>query len=387
MAKQRIFTPTFMLLCLATLFFFISQSAMFPVLPRHVSAMGGGPAMVGLVVGILLVPAVFLRPWMGRLIDARGRKVFIVGGLVVSFLSIAGYGMAPNIPTIFLLRLLHGAAMASFYPGATTLAGDLSPTDRRAEAFSYFSMFLFAGIALGPIIGEHFYIGTGPSAAFGVAAATAVVGALIALRLPNVVPTDVPQKGPLLHRAALFPAVVLGSVALTSGGLHAFIPLYVVETGGGDSRWFFALYAAVIIVLRTFVGRVADRFGRSVIVVPGTFLCGAASFVLVGGSGQARLVAAAILFGLGWGAMFPGLYALIMDRVSMGERGSATGTFTAAFDLAFGGGQVVLGSVLEATSFATIFALGGISASLGGIFYMLRKKDSDARFPAMQEAR
>jgi predicted MFS family arabinose efflux permease len=76
-----------------------------------------------------------------------------------------------------------------------------------------------------------------------------------------------------------------------------------------------------------------------------------------------------------------------MNRVRTGERGSATGSFTAAFDLAFAGGQILLGVVLEATSFGTVFIIGGISAFLGGVFYILGKARSDQKFPELSHPR
>ena len=54
---------------------------------------------------------------------------------------------------ILAVRLLHGLAISSFYPSATTLTADISPDSRRAEALSYFSMFLYAGFAVGPGFG------------------------------------------------------------------------------------------------------------------------------------------------------------------------------------------------------------------------------------------
>jgi MFS family permease len=388
---QKILTPTFGLLSAATFFFFLSQSALFPVLPLHLHFLGAGPSAVGLVVGIMLGPAVILRPLVGRHIDRRGRRTFLITGFVVSAVACAGYAAFTNIAVIFAFRLLHGVAMASFYPSASTMTGDIAPVGRRAEALSYFSMFLFAGIALGPALGETLYRSRGAAAAFGAAAALAVAGLILAVQLRESAPQRDPvgPKPPLLHRAALFPAAVLGLVAMASGGLHAFIPLYVVAegaNGAGDSRWFFGVYAVTIMVLRIFVGRVADRYGRGVVVVPGTLLCGAASFLVAASASQAALIGAALLFGLGWGAMFPGLFALIMDRVEARERGSAMGTFTAAFDVAFGGGQILLGVILEAFGFTTIFVLGGVSAiSSAAVFLALRSR-SDARFPATAAA-
>lgn len=378
--QQRILTPTFALVSAATFCFFLSQSALFPVLPRHLVDLGAGPALVGLVVGIMLVPAVVLRPLMGRMIDTQGRKLFISLGFLISVLACLGYSLVPTIAGILALRLVHGAAMASFYPGASTLTADISPVRRRAEAFSYFSMFLFAGMALGPIAGEQIYHSSGASATFLAAAAVAALGLALALNIRDPhSPSRPASRQPLLHRAALFPAAILGMVALASGGMHAFIPLYVSDHAG-DSRFFFATYAVVIVILRMFVGRIADRYGRGVIIVPGCVLCGLSSLLLATSASRTNLIAVGILFGLGWGSMFPGLFALIMDRVHTGERGSATATFTAAFDVAFGGGQILLGAILEATSFGVIFVLGGLSAAAAGAVFVGLKPAYEARF-------
>lgn len=385
--QQRILTPTFLLLSLATFTFFVSQSALFPVMPRHLTDLGAGPATVGLVMGILLVPAIVLRPLVGRMIDTRGRKLFLIGGLLVSGLANVGYAFAPSIAVIFIVRLFHGTAMASFYPSAAAITGDISPAHRRAEGFSYFSMFLFAGMALGPVIGEWLFLGRGHRSAFLAGAVFAGFGMVLASRLHRPIPeAGTPAPKHLIHRTALFPAGVLALVALTSGGLHAFIPVFVEETTKGNSGIFFALYAVVIIVMRTFVGKIADRHGRGVIVVPGTALCGFSSLVVVTGAGQTQLIVAAVLFGLGWGAMFPGLIAMIMDRIPTWERGSATGTFTSAFDLAFGGGQIVLGWVLAATNFETIFVIGGLSAFASGLLFTAARARYDARFPEMESS-
>lgn len=384
--SQRIFNRTFLILSAATFCFFIATSVLVPVLPRHVEDLGGSLAVVGLVNGIMWVPAIILRPFVGRHMDRRGRRPFILIGTIISVAAGVGYAVSDSITVIFIIRLFHGASFACYYPSSTTMVADVLPASRRAEAFSYFSMFLFAGLALGPAIGEHLYQASGADAAFIAGAVASAAAMLLVSRLPETFRGEEPEaKVPLLHRAAAFPALILGLVAFGAAAADAFLPLYVSKFGDGDSRLYFTTFAVTIIAVRFFTGRIADRFGRGAIIVPGAFLSAAAMFVLAGGADPAHILWAAVLRGIGWGALFPGLFAMLMDRIRPGERGSATGTFTAAFDLSFGGGQILLGAILQATSFDTIFVLGGISGIAGGIVWIVGKKRSEERFPPLDE--
>lgn len=342
--------------------------------------------MVGLVNGIMWIPAIFLRPFVGRFIDRRGRKTFILLGVAINGIAAAAYAFSNSIEVILAVRIFQGASFACFYPSSSTMVGDISPTSRRAEAISYFSMFLFGGLALGPAIGEHLYQSYGANVAFITASAFAALGLVLATQLAESFVGEVREKkAPLLHRAAAFPALILIFVSLGAGAADAFLPLYVSRFGSGDSRLYFTTFAVTIIVVRFFTGQIADRFGRGSIIVPGALLSGIALFVLAAGAEPANIVTAAVLRGVGWGAMWPALFAMLMDRVHPGERGSATGSFTAAFDLSFGGGQILLGLILQATSFTTIFLLGGVSGVLGAVVFLLWQRKSEERFPPIEE--
>ncbi len=47
-----------------------------------------------------------------------------------------------------------GLGEACFFVGATTMATDLAPEERRGEAVSYWSVALWGGLAFGPVLGE-----------------------------------------------------------------------------------------------------------------------------------------------------------------------------------------------------------------------------------------
>lgn len=383
--KPRIMTPTFAVLSAVTICFFLSNNVLIPVLPRYLKKSGLPPYQLGLVIGAVSFSAIAARLAIGREVDRRGRKRFIILGVAVGATACLGYPFVSGLPALIALRLYHGVSIASFYPAATALIADITPPARRGEALSYFSMLLYAGFALGPAIGEALVSNTGFTAAFLAAAWIAAAGLVTALFLrepPRVAASGV--RTPLVHRAAAFPALVLGLGAISFAALGTFVPLYTSSRGGGDSRYFFFALSITIIALRSFAGRIADRIGPGSLVVPGAFMCAVGVFTIATSAHPVVLVAGAVGFGIGWGALFPGLLNFTIDRVKAEERGSAMGTFTAAFDLTFGASQPLLGAVLQISSYRWVFLTGGLAAISSGLSFIFGRRRSNAVFPALE---
>lgn len=383
--RPRILSSNFAVLSAATVCFFLSLSILVPTLPKYLTARGAPPLEVGVAFGSMSLAAIVFRPFAGREIDRRSRKFFTSLGIGLNALACLLYTVAPDFLSIIAVRIVHGAAIACFYPGASTLTADMTPKERRAEALSYFSMFLYAGFAAGPALGEHLMANLGFRAAFQFAALLAAVGFVISLLLrePKRTPALREEPGPLLHRAAAFPALILGMGAVSFAAVGVFIPLYVAAEGKGDSRTFFLAMSVTIIVLRFFVGRVADAYGRQWVIFPGILSCTIAMLILGLNASPTTLLIGAVVFGIGWGALFPGLMATTIDRVRPEERGSATGTFTAAFDAAFGASTIVLGLVLQLTSFRGLFAAAGLTTLVATFVYTALRRRSESRFPAL----
>ena len=67
----------------------------------------------------------------------------------------------------------------------------------------------------------------------------------------------------------------------------------------------------------------------------------------------------AVLLAIGQAFAFPALMSIAVNNAPVNERGSVMGTFTAFFDLSFGGGAIVLGAVANALGYngAFLFAM------------------------------
>jgi MFS family permease len=325
--------------------------------------------------------------------DAVGRAWFLRGAPVLIAVSAVGLLFADALWSVIALRLLQGLAGASFYTSAATVATDLAPLDKRADYISRFSLFLYAGFAAGPALGEVLIESRGYAWAWWAAVASALVAFAIALNVPETrrpdeadEPERTPAKRRWVHPAAIGPGMVLLTVAVGYTAISSFMPLYARSIGMGSSGGLYAAFALTILVVRLVSGRLADRFGRAAVAFPG-LVCGAVGmFLLAGIQRPAAAFAGVAFFGAGHALIFPALMALTVDRVPDRERGEALGSFTACFDVGASTGGYLVGFVADQAGFRAAWATPGFLCVLGmvALFFMARDhRRSDAHGAAL----
>lgn len=354
---------------LSTLAYFISVGALQPTLPRFVQGpLGGGDIQVGLAVGAFAFSAVLIRPLVGPIGDRRGRRLLIVLGAAIVAFSVAGYVFADSLSLLLALRLLSGVGEACFYVGAASVVNDLAPEERRGEALSYFSLALYLGLTIGPIIGESvFEAFDGFDAAWLVAALSAGIAALLGLIVPDTRPEGSHENEfRWFHPAGILPGTVLAASIWGLGGFATFIPLYALSLGMSGSRMVFVAFSVVVLLVRSLGARLPDVLGPARAARMALSLQ-ATGLVIMGAWQEVfGLFVGVIVFGLGQALAFPALMTMAIRSAKPTERSAVVGTFTAFFDLSFGIGAVTLGAV------SSVFGYGGafISAAfvaLGGL--------------------
>ena len=260
---DRLLTRPFVLVMACAFGFFGAFGMTVPVLPLIVTdELGGGDFAVGVVVGSMAVSAILIRPWASRRADSWGRQRLVLAGMVAGALSLALSGVAPELVSLGLLRLLLGAGQALVLIGAVTMVMESVPAERGGEAISYFSVAPYLGIGLGSLVGQAIYERAGLAAAFAAAGVVCLLGVLPAMGLPNVSVPRAPGEAapPGFHPAVLLPGAIfalglVGPVAFTS-----FIALYVRDFGSDDPRWLFFTYSAAILAARATVGLGPEAF-------------------------------------------------------------------------------------------------------------------------------
>ncbi len=126
-----------------------------PVLPLYAKGpLGTGNLGVGLAVAAASPTALLFQPLAGRIGDRRGRRVLVIFGPLIVAVSVAAYTFADTLWTLVLLRLVTGVGEGIVFVGAATVINDLAPEHRRGEAVSLYSLGVWGGLALGPVVGE-----------------------------------------------------------------------------------------------------------------------------------------------------------------------------------------------------------------------------------------
>jgi MFS family permease len=377
--KPRIFSLHFTLVVTSGLCYFTALAMLNPVLPDYIEkSLGHGSIAVGIGVGAFAVGAILLRPLAGRVGDTMGRRVLIIGGALIVSLSTAAYGLVHALWFLVLARIAAGFGEAGFFVGAATMITDLAPVERRGEAVSYWSVAVYGGLSLGPVLGSVLHAHDNYGSVWAVSAGLSMLAALIGL-LTVEVARDAPTERPkhLLHRAAIPPGSVLFLGLISLAGFTAFVPLYVDDLNVSAGA-IFAIYGVLILLVRVFGARVPDHLGGRLtaslalaLIVVGTGLMALWSTV-------AGLVVGTIVFAAGMSLMYPALLLLALHGVSDGERASVVGTFSSFFDASQGFGAFICGIVVAIVgSDGGAFAAGAVCALAG--FVVLRSRGGALR--------
>jgi MFS family permease len=154
-APARLVTPAFVRLWLATLGAFATFGVLVLALPLYVKdELGYGSGGVGVAVGAASLTSVIFSVVSGRLGDRHGRRPLLVAGGIVMFGCYLALALLPGFAGVVGIRLVAGAAEATFVVALYTATMDISPEERRGEAVSLITLASYLGLTFGPVLGD-----------------------------------------------------------------------------------------------------------------------------------------------------------------------------------------------------------------------------------------
>lgn len=359
----------------------LSIGATLPVIPRYVSGpLGGGDLEVGIVTGAFAITGLACRPLAGHLADRRGRRRVVVAGSIATAISAVLYFVPAGVPGLIVARLFLGAGEGAVYVAGSAWIVDLAPADRRGRIIGLYGLAIWGGLALGPPIGELILQATSFEMVWAFAAAAPLLGALIALRIPeSFVPRERAENRSLLAREALRPGLGLALAIVGYATMAAFVVLHLAERGVGHGAGVFAAFAASVVAMRVVGGWLPDRFGPIPCALGAGVLEAVGLLVIAAADSVAVAVVGAVAMGSGFALLFPSLALLVVNRVPEERRGVAMGTFTAFFDLGMGIGGPLAGAAAALGGYEAAFWLAAACAlGVVGVAVSLRAVDAVA---------
>ena len=355
-------------------FFFFLNFASFFLLPLYVKSLGGSEAMVGAVMGTGGMAALVVLPLIGVALDRLGRRRFFVAGTLGMTAAALGYLLVDSIgPGLFALRIVQGVSFAAAFTASTTLAAELAPYDRRAEALGVFGVSTLLTHALAPTIGEEIIHRAGFHALCVTAAAFTTLPLLL---LPGVPPRRVPPVtvARSAWRVGRLQWVLIGTMTLSGmgfGTVMTFIPTFVRGNDLGRVAFFYGAYTITAISTRLFGGGLSDSVGRRAVVLPTLLVLATSIFTLSLVRSIPVLVVAGVLFGGAQGISYPTLHAFLVDLTADEHLGRAQALFNGSFNLGVMSSAFLFGPVADHFGQRPMFALAALMPLLAcALFYM-----------------
>jgi MFS family permease len=359
--QDRVLSRPFVLTMLTEFALCVSIGMLLAVVPVYADdRLGVGSFGVALAVAAVSPMVLVCQPLAGRYADRHGRKVLIVAGGAIASVAVAGYVVADSLALLVVLRLLTGAGEAMLLVGAATMITDLAPEHRRGEALSVFSLGLWGGLALGPLLGELVLGDDRFDAVWLLASAACLASALIGLTLPETAPArehEHETSERVVHPAAVGPGVVLAFTVLGFAGLGTFGALYARDLGLDGAGSVFLVFAVVVVATRVLARQVPDRLGPKRTARFALAFIAAGLFTIGLWNVPAGLFLGTVVVAFGHALAFPSLMTLAVNSAPARERSSVVGTFSAFTELGFLVGALSLGAVASTTGYDGVFVV------------------------------
>jgi MFS family permease len=362
-------TAAFVGVFVACLLAFLGLGSVLPVLPRYVKGpVGSTDLAVGLVTGAFAFTAVVCRPLGGRLADARGRRLVVIVGALLSALAGGLYFLPLGVPGLVVARLALGAGEGLVFTAGAAWTVDLAPSANRGRSIGLFGLTIWSALTAGPLIGEGLRQAAGYDAVWAFAAAAPLLGALVARALPDTPPpAATADRGPLVAPEALRPGLSLSLAAFGQAAFAGFIVLHMEARGLGHGAAVFTAFGAAVVGARVLAGRLPDVVGPRPTAV-GAAGCEALGLAIIGSAHSLPVaIAGAIVMGFGFSVLFPSLALMVVNAVGDARRGAALGTFTAFFDIGMGLGGLAAGTIASVAGYPAVFWVAAGAAACGGI--------------------
>ncbi len=357
---KEIFSIQFLVL------FSYSSLAVLTLLPLFFEHLGGSPREIGFLVGLFSLAAFLSRPLAGWILSrVESRRVLLLALLCV-LLTTGSYFFIQSLNwVVILVRIVHGVGFSFLILAALLIAIFLVPAEQRAYAIGVVSTGFMIPLLILPYLGEQIIEKQGFFLFFLTASFLTMVPFVYALFVkfrPILQKQETALKSAgflsMIRRKRVFLIFLLTfvfEVGLSSS--FSFVPLLAHTGSSMKAGYFFTALGLTAVIMRLYGGKKLKFWGNPRLLVP------AFCFLSVGGClvyfsySNFFLGLSGFIWGIGVGVLYPHLTAMIVEGVSVPEKGKVLSLFASSVDLGFAVGPITFGWVTQSMGLRNTFLI------------------------------
>lgn len=397
--KNRLWTASFIKICLANFFIFVNFHALLPTFPFFVTYLGGDAVTIGLATALFSIASIVSRPFVGWLIDTKGRRTVLILGLIGMTLIPMGYFISVGIAWAVVLRTLHGGFHAASSNASSTWVTDIVPHNRMGEGLGMYGLSMALSTAMAPALGLAVMHTWGFRPLFAVAALSALLALFIggSIKKRNeFLSTEPLRLNRLFEKMSLPASVTQFFFMIAYGVVEVYVAIYATTNHLPSGGFYFIFIAIATVFTRILLGRTVDKYGEGIMVYTGNAAIIVGILLLVFAHNIPGYILSALLLGYSFGAIQPSLQTMAMHAVMPEKRGAANSTFFVAFDLGIALGGFGAGVLVKYWGYDLMFLLIVFSCVISvGYYYVfgrnhissLNPRNRKIQFPEISDTK
>jgi MFS family permease len=346
---------------LSNLLIYMGFYMLVPTLPAYAKQTGGSNLEASLVVSLFSITSLIFRLLMGTILDNFDIKPLLIIGTIILGASTLSFIWLP-LAAIIIVRIIQGIGWGIASTATAAIFTNLVPEARRGEGMGYYSLSMIVSMSLAPVVAiiimnlySFKYISI-------FSLGLVLTGTLLikAVTIPKNNSNINKQENSfsflnLFEKNALLPSFLCFLLTITLCGIMSYIMLYGKELSMANIGLYFIGHVTMILITRPFIGKIFDKKGHVMIVIPGSISMIAGLIILSYTHTVLVLIIASLFYGLGYGAVQPSLQVWAVNRSPEHRKGAANGTFLSSMDLAFTLGSILLSFIAESKSYAFMY--------------------------------
>ncbi|MBU7217018.1 MFS transporter [Staphylococcus gallinarum] len=340
-------------------------------------------SVAGLVSGLFIIGSLIGRFATGKYVNKIGPKRILLIGLAFLLITQLCYFIEGSLSFLMFTRLINGIATGITTTATGTIAAYVTPSERKSEGISLFSLSLVIGAAIGPFFGLLLINSFPIKLLFFICLICGIVSFIISFfvnvkfEITNETSTPTTKRkgfnlSNYIAKEAVPVAIIMLIAGLTYSSILTFLQFFAKEIDLVSlASYFFIFYAIASLITRPIAGRLMDQKTENVVAYPSFILLFLTFLVLSLTHSGWMLVLAGLLLGAGYGNISSCMQAIAIKVSPPTKYGIATSTYFIGLDLGLGFGPYVLGFATSTMTYAQLYGVMAVVVIITLIIYYL----------------
>ncbi|KRT65005.1 MAG: major facilitator superfamily protein [Candidatus Dadabacteria bacterium CSP1-2] len=379
----------FYVLFIASIVTNIGSGMIASLLGMYSKTLGATGLQLGIIYSGISFSRAILSPPIGKLSDEKGRKAFLIFGLLAYTLISFGYIYAKTAWGLIIVGLLHGAAAAFVLPIAFAYIGDITPIGKEGEYLGTFGISLFIGWAIGPILGGVIADVLGYKEAFlgmGILSFASLVITFFMLPESENIKKDgnsISYKSILKDRLLVVVLSVRFLHLITISSIVTFVPIFALSINLSLSQIGTILMLNILVMglLQQPFGKLADRANRINMLIIGGIIASAGLMGIPFSTNFLQLLFWNMVMAIGSALSFPTTNAIMTVKGRTTGMASVMAVFNFAMSAGMALGPLIAGVIYDEMGLSWVFVVLSVISTLGLLLvYPFMRKTPDLSF-------